>query len=145
MTIEDKLKEFILEKYSSIREFTLAIDMPYSTLDSIFRRGIYNASLANILKICKKLGISADALAAGEIQAYTEMQENNDSTEVNDMLDDVKNQLLNDPSLTIDGKAAETDTIKHLVNLLDVALVIAEHKTAVKNGIRTVNTTVNKK
>ena len=68
MTIEEKLKNLILERYHSIREFAIYIDMPYTTLDSIFKRGIGNSSVTNIVKICKALHISTDALADGEIR-----------------------------------------------------------------------------
>ena len=68
MTIEEKLKNLISERYHSIREFAIYIDMPYSTLDSIFKRGIGNSSVTNIVKICKALHISTDALADGEIR-----------------------------------------------------------------------------
>ena len=49
MTIESKLKDLILDQYNSIREFTIKINMAYSPLDSIFQRGIQNATLSNIL------------------------------------------------------------------------------------------------
>ena len=41
--------------------------MPYSTMDSIFKRGVANASVINIIKICETLGINTDDLAKGEI------------------------------------------------------------------------------
>lgn len=65
---EDKLKDFILSQYKSIREFTVAIEMPYSTIDSIFKRGVRKASVDNIIKICEFLNISTDALINGEIE-----------------------------------------------------------------------------
>lgn len=65
---EDKLKEYILSKYKSIREFALAIEMPYSTIDSIFKRGIRKASVDNIIRICDFLGLSTDALIDGRIE-----------------------------------------------------------------------------
>lgn len=68
MIIEQKLKELILERYQSVREFTIQHDIPYTTLDSIFRRGVGNSSVNNVIKICKALGISADALAEGKIE-----------------------------------------------------------------------------
>lgn len=68
MTREEKLKLLILSRYKSIREFTIAIDIPYTTIDSIFRRGIDNSSVSNIKKICDALNISVDALADGEIK-----------------------------------------------------------------------------
>ena len=67
MNIEEKLKSLVLSRYSSIREFSIALDMPYSTLDSIFKRGVDNASVSNIIRICEALSISADELAAGRI------------------------------------------------------------------------------
>ena len=66
--IEKQLKSLILSKYKSIREFSNEISMPYSTLDSIFKRGVSNASITNIIKICRKLDISADKLGVGELQ-----------------------------------------------------------------------------
>ncbi len=65
---EDKLKNLILSKYKSIREFTAVVEMPYSTVDSIFKRGIRKASVDNLIKICTELGISADALVDGRIE-----------------------------------------------------------------------------
>jgi hypothetical protein len=65
---EDKLKDYILSKYKSMREFTGAIDMPYSTVDSIFKRGIRKASVDNVIKICDFLNISTDALINGSIE-----------------------------------------------------------------------------
>ncbi len=67
MIIEEKLKSFILERHKSIREFCLLIDIPYTTLDSIFKRGIGNSSLTNVIKVCRGLNISVDDLADGKI------------------------------------------------------------------------------
>ncbi len=67
MTIEEELKSFVLSKYDSIRSFAIKIDMPYSTLDSIFKRGVEKASIGNIIRICDELSISVDELAAGKI------------------------------------------------------------------------------
>ena len=69
--IEDSLKHLILSRYRSVREFTTSIDMPYSTMDSIFKRGVRKANMDNIIKICNALEISADALANGEIVSNT--------------------------------------------------------------------------
>ena len=68
INIEDSLKELILSRYKSLREFTLKIEMPYSTLDTILKRGVDKANIVNILKICDELNISADKLANGIIE-----------------------------------------------------------------------------
>ncbi len=70
MTIEERLKDYILSRYNSVREFTIHADIPYTTLDSIFKRGIGNSSVNNVIKICRALNISADELADGNITPY---------------------------------------------------------------------------
>lgn len=64
---EERLKELILTKYKSIREFTNSIDMPYSTFDSILKRGISNSNITNVLRISNALGIDTEELANGKI------------------------------------------------------------------------------
>ena len=68
MSIEEELKRYILNKYKSIRAFTQEIDMPYSTLDTMFKRGIQGASVSNVIKICKVLNIDIDALDEGVVK-----------------------------------------------------------------------------
>ena len=75
-TIENKLKDLILSKYKSLREFARKIEMPYSTFDTILKRGVGNANILNILKICNELNISADKLATGTLE-YKKNQESN--------------------------------------------------------------------
>lgn len=58
--LEEKIKNLIIEKYGSVRQFALKIDIPYTTIDSILKRGIDNSNVSNVLKMCKALGISAD-------------------------------------------------------------------------------------
>lgn len=67
MNIEIELKELIINKYGSVREFSKIVDMPYTTIVSIFQRGIGNSSVNNVTKICKELKISVDELADGKI------------------------------------------------------------------------------
>lgn len=67
MTIEQELKALIVKRYGSAKNFALEINMPNSTLDNIFRRGVLNSSVTNIIKICNALEISADELADGKI------------------------------------------------------------------------------
>lgn len=67
MTAEEILKEYILTKYKSVREFTMESGIPYSTMATILKRGIQNSGVTNIIRICKALDISADELAKGNI------------------------------------------------------------------------------
>lgn len=65
MTREEYLKQLIIEDAGTLKDFAKKINMPYTTLYSI-SRNVGGASIDNILKICKVLGISADDLAEME-------------------------------------------------------------------------------
>ena len=60
MTEEERIKAEILSRYESIRQFAMSINMSCSTLDSILKRGLKNASVRNVMKIYGALEISAD-------------------------------------------------------------------------------------
>lgn len=127
MTTEEKLKNLILQKYRSIREFTQYIDMPYSTFDTILKRGINTASVANVIKICKALDISADELADGRIIHVKKDEPDYTATyELKILLNDVKDKLRDSDTLTLDGK--ELDPLDRLAvsNALDVAVEIGK-------------------
>ena len=60
--LEEKLKNLIIEKYGSVRQFAFKIDIPYTTVDSILKRGIDNSNVGNVIKMCKALNLSIDSL-----------------------------------------------------------------------------------
>lgn len=68
MSVELDLKDLILSKYKSLREFSIKIDMPYSTIDTILKRGVDKANINNIIRICKELNIDTEALGEGRIE-----------------------------------------------------------------------------
>lgn len=126
MTIEEKLKDLILSRYKSIREFTIIIDMPYTTIDSIFRRGVGNSSVSNVIKICKALGISADELADGKIVAVQNHIIPGDLYEIKDILSDAKARIIHHDNLTFDGKPVDDHTVDAIVQGIDVSLELAK-------------------
>lgn len=65
--LERQVMDLILKNYASKSDFARKADLPYSTLDSIFKRGLQNASIANIIKLCTALNISADGLSNGKV------------------------------------------------------------------------------
>ncbi len=67
MTREELLKACILSKYKSIREFCMQIEVAYSTIDNIFKRGIMGSSVSLIIKICDRLNIDVEELINGRI------------------------------------------------------------------------------
>lgn len=144
MTIEEKLKDLILSRYKSIREFVIEIDMPYTTIASIFNRGIDNSSISNVIKICKALGISADALAEGKIvstnRRYFEPVE--DPIDISDILADTKARLVCYDDLTLDGSPVDDETAKAIVQGIEVSLELAKRHN--KNHNKTVTKTITK-
>lgn len=68
MIIEEQLKQLILSKYKSIRAFTKEIDIPYSTIDTMLKRGIGGTSITTVLKVCNALNINADALIENKLE-----------------------------------------------------------------------------
>lgn len=65
---EIRLKEIIIERYGSLKKFCETIDMPWTTLDSILKRGVANSNITNVLKITRELGLDTEALASGTIK-----------------------------------------------------------------------------
>lgn len=65
--LESNLKELIIRNYGSLKKFSESINMPWTTLDSILKRGVANSNISNVLKITKALDINAEKLVDGEI------------------------------------------------------------------------------
>lgn len=62
MSAEEQLKQEILSKYKSIRAFTTAINIPYSTLDSVFKRGITNAGVSTMIRVFDALDLDIESV-----------------------------------------------------------------------------------
>lgn len=69
MTIEEQLKMEILKRYKSVRAFTISQEIPYSTLDSVFKRGISKAGIETMLKIFSALDLDIESIASGTLRA----------------------------------------------------------------------------
>lgn len=65
---EQLLKQEILKKYRSVRAFCTKNNLPYSSVDNIFKRGIMGSGVGNVIKICKALNIDTESLINGEIK-----------------------------------------------------------------------------
>ena len=57
MNRETKLRNLILDRYKSLRQFAIEADIPYSTLMTLLSRDIGGASFDVILKIFKQLEV----------------------------------------------------------------------------------------
>lgn len=123
MTTEQKLKQLILSEYKSVREFAFQAKMPYSTVASIFTKGIDKTSITTMIKICNKLNISIDELLNGQI-VYLDQQPKKQAVE--DLVIQFKNQLMN-VEMTFNDKPLDQATAARLSAYLD-AIITAEKK-----------------
>ncbi len=57
MSREQRLRNLILDRYTSLRRFAAEADIPYSTLMTLLSRDIGGASFDVVMKICQKLEI----------------------------------------------------------------------------------------
>ena len=57
MTREQLLRNMILDKYVSLRQFSKEADIPYSSLMTLLSRDIGGASFDTVMKICNTLEI----------------------------------------------------------------------------------------
>ena len=67
LTIEEQLKSIIKTRYKSVRAFTNQIGIPYTTLDSVFKRGISNSGIGTMLKIFESLDLDVESIPTGTL------------------------------------------------------------------------------
>lgn len=58
MSRELRMRNMILDRYVSLRQFAKETDIPYSTLMTLLARDIGGASFDVVIKICRKLEIN---------------------------------------------------------------------------------------
>lgn len=66
-TAENRIKEIIINRYGNLKKFCELINMPWTTLDSILKRGFANSNITNVMKISHELKVDTESLASGKI------------------------------------------------------------------------------
>lgn len=128
MTIEEKLREYILTYYKSIREFTQKANMPYSTMDGILKRGIANSSIGNVLKVCQALGISADELARNKIVPLRKNSSHILISEIPEMIKYVRKNKEEYNDLTIEGEPLSEHELETLLDMNEMTVKLILNK-----------------
>lgn len=121
MNAEDKLKQLIITKYGSVRKFTQEYELPYSTVATMFSRGVKNSSVTTLITVCNLLGISADELLAGRITYVNQQPE---AKRIEDLFAQLQHQLQNTENLTLNDKPVDESKINNLVRSLEVIIEI---------------------
>ena len=122
MTIEDKLKRYIMTRYSSLREFTIKSNIPYSTVNAILKRGIANSSLSNVSKICKALNISLDELEHNRIVPLDNSDTPEEPVELNNMVQLYKFKLQKLENITLDDIPLTDNEKYFVIDNLDILI-----------------------
>lgn len=125
MTTEENLKELIISRYGTMREFATQINMSQSTLATILTRGVHNASIGNILKICKALRISADELANDNIVSTDTEFKRFVSPEITEMLSYMRSERV---PMTIRGRPLTDAEWNLLLDGLEIIIGIIERR-----------------
>lgn len=60
------LLKLIREQYKSIRQFAMAIGVPYSTVKSGINKGVGGMAVETVIKMCRALGIKVENLDTTE-------------------------------------------------------------------------------
>lgn len=60
--ITKTIYDLVISNYKTIKAFSDATKLPYSTVSGIFIRGIDNTNISTVLSVCKELNLSIDAL-----------------------------------------------------------------------------------
>ena len=118
MKVEDELKDMIVERYGSAVNFSSEIGMANSTLATILKKGVMNSSITNIFKICDALGISADALAVGEIIPIDKSKK---TLHLEDVLRDLKLKFENS-NVTLKGMPVVEEEKQRLLFLFEAGI-----------------------
>ncbi len=58
MTKAEILKHEILQQYRSVRQFSIEMKIPYSTLVTALERGIEGMAYGTVIKICDRLNLN---------------------------------------------------------------------------------------
>lgn len=71
--VEQELKKLIIERYNSLSRFADEIDLAWTTLDGVLKRGVNKANITSLIKICNGLNIDCESLYYGRILPKQEL------------------------------------------------------------------------
>ena len=128
-TPEQRVKEIILARYHTMKEFASVCGLPYGTIDGILRRGFGNSNVENVFTICRILGISADELADGKI-VFADRSEKNRllSANITDVVDFIKTNSDDMTELKIDDQSLTGDELSLLVDCVELSIELIRRK-----------------
>lgn len=74
--VEQELKDLIISRYGSLKKFSEDINIAWSTLDGVIKRGANKANITSLIKICEGLSIDCESLYYGRILPKQDLLKN---------------------------------------------------------------------
>lgn len=93
LSLEERLKDLILEKYGDMKTFAIKAGIPNSTLSSMFQRGIFNSTIGRVIQLTSALNISIDELVHGNIISNARTINEHDNDPYITQIDECYNRL----------------------------------------------------
>lgn len=124
MSTEEQLKDIILSKYGTVKDFAKVCELPYGTVDTILRRGVRKASITNIIRICKTLHISTDELAHDRIVFINDMKSRNEPLELRNLISQFRKNKSELSGLLLNGTALTECELDFLLDGLEMTTEI---------------------
>lgn len=129
MKIEETLRDYITERYGSVRAFAIQHDIAYTTVVSVLKRGIENSSVTTIVRICDALNLSPDHLTEGHIVVKSDLFEIKEPViDLNDLVSSYKWTMKNN-HIKINGRDLTAQEIDTLTTAIDISLEMIKQNT----------------
>ena len=129
MKIEEMLREYINERYGSVRAFAIQHDIAYTTVVSVLKRGVDNSSVTTIVRICDALDISPDELTEGRIVSKAHLFEiKEDRIDLDDFITSYKWSLTHN-NVEYNGHTLTDQEINTLKTAIDISLEMIKQNT----------------
>ncbi|WP_392885974.1 hypothetical protein [Eubacterium limosum] len=138
LTVEEFLRTKMVEDFGSVKKFSEAAGVPYSTMTSALKRGFDTMTRANSNKVLDTLGVSTAVIdfwdplepLPEEIQKKEEEIELNerDKREITKVLSDTREHLMEQEGLMFDGEPASEEGVQAILDALEIGLEIAKKR-----------------
>lgn len=132
MKIENSLKEYIIERYGSVRAFAIRHNIAYTTVVTVLKRGIDNSSVTTIVRICDALNLSSDHLIEGRMLFKTDLTNTIEIKEpkidLNELISQYKWTMKNNP-VELDGHVLTEQEINTISTAIDISLEMIKQNT----------------
>ena len=66
-TIEEQIKDLIVQRYKNLSVFCKQYDFSWTTVNSILTRGIRKSTISNVIKLCDALNLDLEELVKDKL------------------------------------------------------------------------------